>query len=194
MPDPASFLFAIAILYGISDLSGVLTSNGSFPLAAIYSQATNGNAGATFGLLLIVYLSLTICVIGTILTVARIWWTLARDNATPFSKFFSMVDEKRSCPIPATLFCGIISTGLGAIPLGSVTAFQDLAGSFIILTTTSFVLAIAPNALTGRKNIPPGPFTLGRFGIPLNVAAVVLIIFFNIMFCFRESTPLAVLS
>jgi len=75
---------------------------------------------------------------------------------------------------------------LGAIPLGSKTAFSDLAGSFIILTTTSYALAIAPHLLTGRKNIPPGPFWMGSAGFAINGIAVVLIIFFNIMFCFRR--------
>jgi choline transport protein len=183
----AGFVYAIAILYGISDLNSVVSSNGSFPLAAVYAQATNGNNGATFGLLFIIFTSLMICVIGTVLTIARIWWTLARDNATPFAHFFSIVDEKLSCPIPATLFCAIFGTGLGAIPLGSKTAFQDLVGSFITLSTMSFVLAILPNILTRRKNIPPGPFYMGRLGMPVNIAAVVLICFFNVFYCFRKS-------
>lgn len=177
-------------MYGISNLDAVLNSNGSFPLAEVYAQATNNN-GATFGLLFIIFCSLMICTIGTVLTISRIWWTLARDNATPFSRFFSIVDEKLSCPIPATLFCALFGTALGAIPLGSKTAFQDLVGSFIILSTMSFVLAIGPNILTRRKNIPPGPFNLGRFGMVINIAAVVLICFFNVFYCFRESTDQA---
>ena len=75
-----SFFYAIAIMYGISNLDDVVTSNGSFPLAAVYSQAT-GKAGATFGLLLIIFLSLLICLVGTFLMLGRIWWALARDNA-----------------------------------------------------------------------------------------------------------------
>jgi len=62
-----------------------------------------------------------ICVLGTFLTVrdtrnrtyscslmqvGRILWALARDNATPFSGTFSIVNEKLSCPVPATLLCG----------------------------------------------------------------------------------------
>jgi choline transport protein len=188
--SPAGFVYAIAILYGISDLNAVLSSNGSFPLAEVYAQATSNN-GATFGLLFIIFCSLMICVIGTVLTISRIWWTLARDNATPFARFFSIVDERLSCPIPATLFCALFGTALGAIPLGSKTAFQDLVGSFIILSTMSFVLAFLPNILTRRKYIPAGPFTLGRFGIAINIAAVVLICFFNVFYCFRESPVLS---
>ena len=68
-----------------------------------------------------------ICVLGTYLTVSslpmvllylrfpilhtrpqvsRIWWALARDNATPFAGVFSSVNEKLSCPVPATLLAG----------------------------------------------------------------------------------------
>ncbi|KAF2112027.1 putative choline transport protein [Lophiotrema nucula] len=183
-----SFLFGIALFYSISDLDAVLNSNGSFPLAAIYSQAT-GTKGGALCLLLIVLFSLLICLVGTLLTCGRIWWSLARDNATPFPKFFASVHEGFSCPIPATLLCAIISTGLGAIPLGSTTAFTDLAGSFIILTSVSYLLAILPNILTGRKNVPPGPFHMGKAGMVVNIAAVLLIIFFDTFFCFPFGLP-----
>jgi choline transport protein len=66
----AAFLYAIALLYGISDITAVQNSPGSFPLAAAYAQAT-GSKGATFGLLFIIFLSLTPCLIGTFLTVRQ---------------------------------------------------------------------------------------------------------------------------
>ncbi|KAF2471024.1 amino acid transporter [Lindgomyces ingoldianus] len=188
-----AFCFAIALFYSISDLDAVINSNGAFPLAAIYSQAT-GNKGGTFGLLFIVLLSLLICLVGTLLTCSRIWWSLARDNATPFPHFFSNVNEKLSCPIPAALLCSVISIGLGAITLGSKTAFTDLAGSFIILTSTSYALAIGPNLFTGRKNVPAGPFHMGSVGFVMNALAVLFIIFFNIMYCFPFGIPTTVSS
>jgi choline transport protein len=111
---------------------------------------------------------------------------------TPFAGLFSQVNRRLSCPIPAMLLSAVFCTALGAITLGSKTAFADLAGSFIILSTTSYALAIAPHLLTGRKNVPPGPFWMGKWGFPIQGAAVFFIIFFNIMFCFRESFTLQV--
>ncbi|KAF2094154.1 choline transport protein [Rhizodiscina lignyota] len=193
-----AFLYGITISYAISDLDAVLSWPGSFPLAAIYNQAT-GDKGGTFGLLFIVFLSLLVCTISTLLMVSRIWWALARDNATPFPHIFSYVHETLSCPISATLLCGTMSwlfsvlcTGLGAIALGSKTAFQDLAGSFIILSTTSYALAIAPHLLSGRKNIPPGPFWMGKAGFLVNGLTVLFIVFFNIFFCFPYVLPVTV--
>lgn len=80
----------------------------------------------------------------------------------------------------------VLCIAFGAISLGSKTAFADLVGSFIILTTTSYACAIAPHLLTGRKNVPPGPFWMGKAGFFVQGITVVLIVFFNIMFCFRK--------
>jgi amino acid transporter len=181
----AAFLFGISIFYSISDLDAVINSNGSFPLAAIYHQAT-GTKGGTFCLLFMVLISLIICLVGTLLTCGRIWWSLARDEATPFSTYFSSVNERLSCPIPSTLLCTTVSVGLGAIPLGSPTAFTILAGSFIVLTSASYAMAIAPNLITRRKYMPKGPFHMGSWGYAVNAIAVLLVIFFDTMFCFRK--------
>jgi choline transport protein len=189
--SPAAFCFVIALFYGVSDLSAVQSSNGSFPLAAAYSQAT-GSTAATFGLLFIIFLSLIPCLIGTFLTVGRTWWALARDNAVPLAPLFSRVNERLSCPIPATIFVGIMTTGLGAITLGSTTAFSDLAGSFIILSSTSYALAFGPNLFTGRKYMPVGPFHMGKLGFAVNALAVLFIVFFNILYCFPYSMPVEV--
>lgn len=175
-------------MYGINDLSAITSGGSSFPLAEVYAQAT-GSAGGTFGLLFILFLSIMICSIGTILMVGRLWWALARDNATPFASFFSRVNEKLSCPVQATVFCSIIVTGLGAIQLGSNTAFASLVGSFIILTSMSYFLAIFPNLLTGRKYVPRGSFYMGKFGFVISGITCLLIIFFNIMFCFPYAYP-----
>ena len=178
-----AFVYAIAILYGINDLEAVTKSNGSFPLAEVYAQAT-GSAAGTFGLLFILFLSIMICAVGTVLMVGRLWWTLARDNATPFPHFFSKVNETLSCPVPSTILCAVLCTCFGAIQLGSTTAFTDLVGSFIILTTMSYFLAIFPHILTRRQNVPQGPFWMGKFGFAINGISCALIVFFNIFFCF----------
>lgn len=79
----------------------------------------------------------------------------------------------------------VIATGLGAIPIGSSTAFLDLTGSFIILTTVSYAIPFLGNVLTRRQNFPKGPFSLGKWGDAVNITAVVLILIFNIFYCFR---------
>ncbi|KAK9234614.1 choline transport protein [Lipomyces kononenkoae] len=180
--------FAIALCYAITDIDPLLSGINGYPLATIYFQAT-GSAGGTFGLLFIVFCSTIPCTVGTVLTNSRIFWALARDNAVPFSSLFGRVNENLSCPVYATLLCALFATGLGAIPLGSSTAFLDLAGSFVILSTVSYAIPLSSNMLTGRKYLPQGPFRLGKAGYFVNGTAVLLITFFNIFYCFPYSIP-----
>ncbi|KAI5864828.1 amino acid transporter [Durotheca rogersii] len=186
-----AFAFAIAIGYAITDLSELQGGINTYPLAVIYQQAT-GSSGATFGLLFILFLTSMCCCVGTILTNSRTYWALARDNAVPFSSIFGRVNEGLSCPIYATLFVSVIATGLGAIPLGNTSAFLALTGSFIVLTTVSYAIPFAANMLTGRKYFPAGPFHLGKFGNSLNLVAVLLIVVFDIFFCFPYEIPTSV--
>lgn len=69
---------AMAILYGISDLDGVLSSNGSVPLAwqgvqavLCHAEYTDGHTGVTFASLFTVLLSLVPYLIGMLLTVSN---------------------------------------------------------------------------------------------------------------------------
>ena len=124
--------------------------------------------------------------------VGRSFWVLARDDATPFSKYFSQVNERLSCPIQATVLCAILCTAFGAIQLGTKAGFNALVGSFIILTTMSYLLAILPHLLSKRQNTPKGPFWMGDAGFVVNGIACVLIVFFNIFFCFPYAYPVAI--
>ncbi|KAJ3719016.1 amino acid/polyamine transporter I [Lentinula guzmanii] len=188
-----SFVFAIAIMFAITDLDAVLNTGTAFPLAEIYHQATE-NTAVTFVLLLLIILAQVGCLLGTYTVVGRCWWALARDNATPFSTFFAKVSIDLSCPVRSTVFCFISCLGFGAIQLGSPAAFSDLVGSFVILTTTSYLLAILPHLLsrlsTGGSNVSEGPFWMGPiFGPIINAIAVSLIVLTNAVYCFPYFLP-----
>lgn len=76
--DIDAFCFAIALCYSITDLDALLSGVNSYPLATIYAQATGNNAGATFGLLFIIFCSSFLCTIGTVLTVSSLSLTHSR--------------------------------------------------------------------------------------------------------------------
>lgn len=122
-------------------------------------------------------------------------WTLGRDKATPFSSWIGHVDKRFQNPWNATLACGIINTILGAIYVGSTTAFSAFIGSFLILGSLSYLAFILPNILTRRRHVTPGPFTMSN-PVYYTVAglACAYMIVFNVIYCFPYAKPFDAVS
>ena len=98
-----AFIYLIALFYSITDLGAIFDSTvGYFPTAAIYLQATE-SVPATVGLIAILFVTLFPTVISVFVTGGRMWWSLARDNALPFSSFFAQVNPKLNSPANATV-------------------------------------------------------------------------------------------
>jgi hypothetical protein len=188
-----AFVYLIALFYGISDIDAVFNSSISyFPTAEIYLQATGSTAGAV-GLIALLFLATFPTLIGTLTTGGRMWWSLARDNATPFAPFFARVHPTLDAPVNATVGMTVMVSCLGCIYVGSTTAFQALISSFIVLSTLSYAGAIVPHILTGRKKIVPGPFAMsGIWGYIVNIGSVIYIVVTVVFFCFPFVMPVTV--
>ena len=160
-----------------------------FPLAAIYRQAT-GSAGGSLGLLILSFLPLFLACVGLYLTASRTFWTLARDNATPFSSFFRQVSPHYRNPANAIVLCAVLSTVLSLIYVGSKTAFSAFVGSFVVLTTLSYITTILPHLLSKRSNVTPGWFWMhGALGYAVNAISSLYIAAFIVIFCFPFALP-----
>lgn len=184
-----AFFYLIAIFYSINDLTAVLNESYLFPLTEIYLQST-GSAGGSLGLLILAFLPSLVAVIGCYLTASRVFWTLARDNATPFSRFFGRINRKQRNPFNSIVLCGVICTLLGCIYVGSQTAFNAFIGSFVVLSTLSYLAAILPHLLSRRANVAPGWFWMkGATGFIVNGVACLYIIAFVVIFCFPFALP-----
>lgn len=183
-----AIFYLIAILYAINDFPAVAGS-GTLPIVEIYRQAT-GSRGGSFGLLILIFIPTFLCAIGGYITAGRMYWTLARDNATPFSSYFSRVHPTFRNPFNATLCCGIITTVLGCIYVGSSTAFNAFVSSFVQLTTLSYLMAILPHLLSRRAKVTPAWFWMhGVTGYVVNVVTCFFIIVFDVIFCFPYALP-----
>ncbi|KAF7556594.1 hypothetical protein G7Z17_g1296 [Cylindrodendrum hubeiense] len=180
-------VYLIAIMYAINDYDALFES--AYPIAEIYRQATGSAAGAT-GLLFLVLVCIMLTVIGLYITCGRTLWALARDGATPFPHVLGKVHEKLDMPLWATLATVALVTVLGAINVGSTTAFNAFVGSFILLSSSSFLAAILPNMLTGRKNITYGPFRMhGWVGYVINGIACSYMLTWSVIYCFPYALP-----
>ena len=97
-------------LYAITDLTAVFNTRiVALPLAGIFQQAMRSQGG-TFALLFLFFLDQIINLPGAYITAGRMIWTLARDDAMPFSKFVRKVDAKWRNPFNAQIISGTYIT------------------------------------------------------------------------------------
>lgn len=181
------FCYLVAVMYAINDYDALFQS--PYPIAEIYRQATGSAAGAT-GLLALVMICIALTVVGLYITCGRTLWALARDKATPFPSVLGRVHPGLDVPVWSTVASASLVTVLGCIYVGSTTAFNAFVGSFILMSSSSFLAAILPNLLTGRKNITYGPFHLkGWIGFALNGVACAYMLVWFVIYCFPYALP-----
>ncbi|KAH7305999.1 amino acid permease [Stachybotrys elegans] len=181
------FAYLVSIMYAIHDFDALFES--SYPIAEIYRQATGSAAGAT-GLLALVMFCMILAVIGLNVTTGRTLWALARDGAAPFPSILGRVDSSLQMPFWSTVISAALVTVLGLIYLGNTTAFTALVGSFILTSTSSYIAAILPNLLTGRKNISYGPFHMkGWLGFVVNGISCAYMMTWFVIYCLPYYLP-----
>ncbi|KAJ5666161.1 uncharacterized protein N7477_008609 [Penicillium maclennaniae] len=146
------FCYLVAMFYAVTDLPKIMNSDSVSPLGEIYLQATGSKAGAWVAISLRGEPSTRLVVMMPLL----------------FGHWIGAVSVRWHSPLYATMACGIFVICMGAIYVGSLTAFNAFINSFVVLTTVSYLLAILPHLITGRRNIRPGSFWLGRYGFAIN--------------------------
>lgn len=90
----------------------------------------------------------------------------------------------------ATLTCGALVTILGCIYLGSVTAFNAFVGCYVLMSMSSYIAALLPYLLRGRRGVELGYFRLPRLlGYVLNTGACAFMLVCFVIFCFPYYLP-----
>jgi len=185
--------FAICLFFSIGDIDAVATTPTGLPMIEIYHQATNSKAVTN---VFMVAIAIVICValFNVLASVSRLTWAFARDRGLPFSNFFSQVSgnplklyrtntfkihPKFKLPINTLCLVSSICFILALIYIGSSTAFNAIIS---LTTLTLYISYIFPILFFMLRKIrgPPlayGPFKLGRWGIPINLAALAYILY-----------------
>lgn len=105
--------------------------------------------------------------------------------------FAYQVSKYYRIPIRAIIAVTMTACLLGLVHVGSSTAFDALVSMSLIGHHSSFVFSIFLLVLRrlGKKEIPWGPWTLGRWGLVLNLSAMVYSILLIIFSVFPPYQP-----
>ncbi|GIC92864.1 putative amino acid permease [Aspergillus udagawae] len=181
-----AFGFILVMLFCIGDIHAILHSPTGFPIIAMFYQAT-GSVHATTAMQSAITLIGFVSNIAVVASVSRLTWAFARDGGLPYSRFFAHVDATYHIPIRAICLVCFTVIVLSLVNIASTTALSAI----LALTTSSlFISYIIPIAMMARKRIRKeriafGPFALGRWGLAINLYAII----FGIFICTFVSFP-----
>ncbi|PGH15112.1 hypothetical protein AJ79_02638 [Helicocarpus griseus UAMH5409] len=164
------FVMLITYLYTMGDLESVISPESGFSFITAFLNAT-GSKAATTVLGSILLLMEACSAISVLATVSRQTFAFARDNALPFSGFFAHVNPRLKIPVNAILTSTAITILLSLINIGSTEAFNAIASLTIASLFMSYLVCIGCFIYrrTRWKQMPPTRFSLGAFGLPLNI-------------------------
>ncbi|KAF4471097.1 HNM1-Choline permease [Fusarium albosuccineum] len=183
----SGFIFLVACLFCIQDLSAVLDPASGFPFIELV-QSTIGLKRAAALIALFIFNGFGQG-ISVLTSASRLTWSFARDRGLPYGDYFSYVDPYWQVPGRSLILQGIIINLVGLLYLFSSTTLEAILSVSTIALTISYAIPIGVLLAVGRNKLPSGgEFGLGRFGPTLNVVSIIYAAITTVFFFF-PGTP-----
>lgn len=107
---------------------------------------------------------------------SRVMFSMARDGRLPGARLLARVHPSTGTPILTGVAVGVLAIAVLLINLGNPAAFAAVTSTSVVIVYLAYLLVTVP-ALRARLRggLPPRPaggFSLGRWGLPVNLVAV----------------------
>jgi choline transport protein len=194
-----AFIFILVLLFCIGNVENALSTPTGFPIIEIFYQATGSVKAATVMQCAITVIGFA-SNIGVVASVSRLTWAFARDGGLPYSQFFAKVDPTYHVPFRAI---GLVSSTvvlLSLINIASTTALSAILALSTASISISYLIPIVLlvikrlNVATDPEPIAFGPWTLGRWGMAINLYSIVFGTFVVIFVPFPTIIPVTALN
>ncbi|KAI9793073.1 MAG: hypothetical protein M1816_000971 [Peltula sp. TS41687] len=186
----AGFAMYIVILFSIGNAEEVFKKPTGWAFVEIFNSGTMSKAGATA--MTSILIALYICAaFGFMAAASRQTWAFARDNGLPLSRYLCRTHPTYKIPLYAIGFTTVINSLLALINIGSNVAFTAVLSLVVAGYFSSYLISIFLVILRRLRKLPlePGPWNLGRFGLPVNIFAFFYTLLVLILSFFPPSTP-----
>jgi urea carboxylase system permease len=176
----ASFVIGgLILLFGIlaaPNLADPALGTSAGGLQLIILQALGGTIGTIF--LITIVIAVTVCALAVHTAGIRLMFAMARDNALPAGARLAKIDPKRKTPVVPAVLIGVVAVLILVVNIGTPKIFTAVTSVAIIMIYIAYLLVTGPLLLKRLRGEWPdagskGYFTLGRFGLPVNILAVI---------------------
>lgn len=177
----------VTMLFCIGTLDDAI--NAEAPYLQLFLNT--GSTAAATALTIIVFLLIFAGNITVLATASREVFAFSRDKGFPFSRWLSKMEQKRHIPFNAVYFTSILSGVICLINLGSTSGFNIVVSLNLLALMSTYMLSIGCIALKRLRGepLPPARWSLGRWGLPINIFAFFYSGFAVVFSCFPTELP-----
>ncbi|TFK85162.1 amino acid transporter [Polyporus arcularius HHB13444] len=175
------WLLYISISFATASVPRLLETDFTIPAGQLYIDVL-GKPGMLVIWSIIIVVDYT-CGAAQGIDASRVIFAFSRDNALPGSKWWKRVHPRTRTPIHAVWLVMALSAILGLLSF-SDNALTSLAGASVIALYTSYITPIILRLTSGRRTFEPGPFSLGKWHMPVGIVAVMWTAFLIVLFVF----------
>jgi amino acid transporter len=167
----ASFFITLALLLAVPDFGAVISGADADPVTAVLQNAF-GDVGFRV-VMAVVLISFFSCALSLQAAASRLIYAYARDEMMPGSRLFKQFSATRHVPPNALILSAVVPIVIvvgSQVSDNALTRIVSFAALGIYLGFMMVVLAALRARLRGWQ--PTGRFTLGKWGLIVNVAAL----------------------
>ncbi|KAG5979179.1 hypothetical protein E4U54_006967 [Claviceps lovelessii] len=179
-------VFIIPLLFVMPDIAMLL--NEAQPIGLLFKTVTGSSAGG-FGLLFLILGIMLFSGIGALTAASRCTYAFARDGAVPGHRLWSRVSKTLNMPVWALALSTAVDCLLGCIYLGSISAFNSFTGVATICLGMSYCVPVLVLLVRRRDAVKHSPYSLGSWGLPINLVCVVWILLALVICCMPVTLP-----
>lgn len=166
------FMIVAALMAAPSLTDGQLSAGGIAYVITSRLDSTLGRA-----LLTVVAVSIVSACLAIQNSASRVMFSMARDGRLPGARLLARVHPQTGTPIVTGIAVGVLAIAVLLINLGNPAAFAAVTSTSVVIVYLAYLLVTGPALkarLRGRLPMTgPGGFSLGRWGLPVNLFAVV---------------------
>lgn len=174
-----AFLMLLTFLFRIGNVNDAVAANPVMPYVAVLANVTK-NRGATVFMSLFIGFASGCSTLNQITTASRQLYAFARDGGVPGAGWICKVSS--GVPLNAVICTWAFNCVLACIFMGSSIAYNDIASLGVIFLCASYLISIS--TVLYRRSLGPLPkaqFSLGKFGLPVNIGAVLCLTLFFVL-------------
>ncbi|MFG2501024.1 APC family permease [Streptomyces sp. NPDC048441] len=133
--------------------------------------------GSTIGEIVLwcVVVAITVCALAVQAAGIRLAFAMARDNCLPAASLLAKVSPRFKTPVLPAIIIGLVGVGILVININQPQIFSVITSIAIIMIYVAYLLVTTPmliRRLRGQWQPAEGKFSLGKFGLPINILAV----------------------